>query len=172
MTYCPPDSIAEVLSGIHIAPNAHMDEVASPRTGFRIPRIGQLFCGHMDVRRAGAGRMWLECLSCGRTTEGIDVTRVPAIRETAGARHEEPSVSGHRRLHRTSLGVVDSRAFQMERDMFRAEIQREGEPLAVAPSAVHGTLHDAWQWAEDVVQTRYPHDCEEMHCSHTLRAAG
>jgi hypothetical protein len=155
-----------------------MDVEASPRTGFRIPRIGQLFCDHMDVRRAGAGRMWLECLSCGRTTEGIDVTPVAAMSEAAPAREshhhiqEEPSIFGHRRLHRTSLGVVDSRAFQMERDTFRAEIQREGEPLAVAPSAVHGTLHDAWQWAEAVVQTRYPHDCEEMRCSHTLRAAG
>jgi hypothetical protein len=158
--------------------NACMEAAASFLNGFKIPRIGQIFCDHVDVRRAGDGRLWLECLYCGRTTEGIAVTPAATMTEMASAhepRHavtEEASISGHRRLHRTSLGVVDSRAFQLERDTFRAEIQREGEPLAGAPSAVHGTLQDAWQWAERVVQTRYPHDCEAMHCGQTLRAAG
>ena len=90
----------------------------------------------------------------------------------AGTGFEGSSISGRRRLHRTSLGLVNSRAFQLERDTFRAEIQREGEPLAAAPSAVHGTLQDAWQWAEEVVQARYPHDCKAMNCGHTQRAAG
>lgn len=152
-----------------------MDVDAGSRTGFKIPRIGQLFCDHTDVRRAGDGRLWLECLSCGRTTEGIAVTPAAAMTEVSSASHEdteEASIPGRRRLHRTSHGVVDSRAFQLERDTFRAEIQREGEPLAVAPSAVHGTLQDAWQWAERVVQARYPHDCEAMRCGRTQRAAG
>jgi len=155
-----------------------MEAATSFLNGFKIPKIGQIFCDHVDVRRAGDGRLWLECLHCGRSTEGIAVTPAAIMTEMAsarGARHavtEEISISGHRRLHRTSLGVVDSRAFQLERDTFRAEIQREGEPLAGAPSAVHATLQDAWQWAERVVQTRYPHDCEAMHCGHTLRAAG
>ena len=82
------------------------------------------------------------------------------------------SMSGHRRLHRTPRGVIDSRAFQLERDTFRAEIQREGEPLSAAPSATHKTLRDAWQWAERSVQSRYPHDCEEMCCEDIQRAGG
>ena len=97
------------------------------------------------------------------------MTMAATMTEVASKRS---SISGRRRLHRTSLGVVDSRAFQLERDTFRAEIQREGEPLAVAPHAVHGTLRDAWQWAERVVQTRYPHDCEAMNCGHMQQAAG
>jgi hypothetical protein len=154
-----------------------MEVDSGSRTGFRIPRIAQLFCDHTDVRRAGAGRLWLECLSCGRTTEGIAVTSATAIPEepSSNPTHhdtDEGFISGRRRLHRTPHGAVDSRAFRLERDTFRAEIQREGEPLAVAPSAVHGTLHDAWQWAECVVQSRYPHDCEAMQCGDTQRAAG
>jgi hypothetical protein len=72
---------------------------------------------------------------------------------------------GRRRLHHTSLGLVDSRAFQLERVTFRAEVQREGEPLAVAPATIHPTLEDAWHWAESSVQSRYPHDCDEMGCN-------
>ena len=79
---------------------------------------------------------------------------------------------GHRRLHRTARGIIDSRAFQLERDTFRAEIQREGEPLTGAPSAIHTTLRDAWRWAERSVQSQYPHDCDEMCCGDIRRAAG
>jgi len=82
------------------------------------------------------------------------------------------TASGHRRLHRTSGGIIDSRAFQIEHDTFRAEIQREGEPLAFAPSTTHKTLHDAWRWAEGLVQIRYPHNCDEMCCEQIRGAAG
>jgi hypothetical protein len=37
--------------------------------------VASLLCRHVDVRRTGHGRMWMECLSCGRRTPGIDVTR-------------------------------------------------------------------------------------------------
>ena len=82
------------------------------------------------------------------------------------------SGSGRHRIHRTPLGVIASRAFQLERDTFRAEIQRDGEPLPAAPGAIHGTLHAAWEWAESIVQTRYPHDCEAMQCGNVKLAAG
>jgi hypothetical protein len=79
---------------------------------------------------------------------------------------------GHRRLHRTTAGIVVSRAFQLEGATFRSEIQREGQALALAPGAVHGTLREAWRWAEGVVQNRYPHDCREMGCGDIEEAAG
>jgi hypothetical protein len=79
---------------------------------------------------------------------------------------------GRRRLHRTALGVVESRAFQLERATFRSEIQREGQALRAAPGAIHQTLHDAWRWAEHVVQDHYPHDCDEMCCGEVEEAAG
>jgi hypothetical protein len=81
-------------------------------------------------------------------------------------------MTGRRRLHRTPRGIIDSRAFQLERDTFRAEIQREGEPLAVGPGTVHTTLRDAWIWAERSVQNQYPHNCDEMSCGHIRLAAG
>jgi hypothetical protein len=79
---------------------------------------------------------------------------------------------GHRRIHRTALGVVVSRAFQLERATFRSEIQREGQTLAASPSAIHGTFDDAWRWAERVVQSAYPHDCRQMGCGEVEEAAG
>ena len=82
------------------------------------------------------------------------------------------SMSGHRRLHRTPCGVIVSRAFRLEHETFRAEIQREGEPLAVAASAIHKTLRDAWLWAERSVQAQSPHDCDEMQCEDIRLAAG
>ena len=30
-----------------------------------------LFCRHSYMRRAGCGRMWLECLKCRHETEGV-----------------------------------------------------------------------------------------------------
>jgi len=38
--------------------------------------IAQRCCRHShDLRRAAAGRMWLECAACGRETAGIVVMR-------------------------------------------------------------------------------------------------
>jgi hypothetical protein len=33
--------------------------------------VKRLRCEHEDIRRAAGGRMWLECLKCGRETKGI-----------------------------------------------------------------------------------------------------
>ena len=36
--------------------------------------FARFFCTHPhDLRRAGGGRMWLECADCGRETRGIEV---------------------------------------------------------------------------------------------------
>jgi hypothetical protein len=40
---------------------------------FLMEHVARLCCRHNDVRRAGQGRMWMECLDCGRRTPGIDV---------------------------------------------------------------------------------------------------
>jgi hypothetical protein len=37
-------------------------------------QVASLLCRHTNVRRTGQGRMWMECLSCGRRTPGIQVT--------------------------------------------------------------------------------------------------
>jgi len=47
--------------------------------------IAQRCCRHPhDLRRAAAGRMWLECAACGRETAGIVVMRgfEPPTRDT------------------------------------------------------------------------------------------
>jgi hypothetical protein len=37
--------------------------------------IAQHCCHHDEIRRAGAGRFWMECRSCGRRSPGITVRR-------------------------------------------------------------------------------------------------
>ena len=50
---------------------------------FRVIRL--LFgCDHDDIRRFGDGRMWVECLKCGRETCGIGV----ATKRTVVARSQ------------------------------------------------------------------------------------
>ena len=36
-----------------------------------LERLRQIGCGHEDVFRFGDGRVWVECLDCGRQTRGI-----------------------------------------------------------------------------------------------------
>jgi hypothetical protein len=33
-----------------------------------------LWCKHEDILRVHTGRMWMQCLKCGRETDGITVT--------------------------------------------------------------------------------------------------
>jgi hypothetical protein len=47
-----------------------------------LDRLHQFGCGHTDVLRFGAGRVWVECLQCGRETCGI-VTKLPPARGRA-----------------------------------------------------------------------------------------
>jgi hypothetical protein len=68
--------------------------------------------------------------------------------------------------------MVHSRAFRIEHHTFRAEVQREGEPLASTSGVLCETLEDAWRWSEQVVHVRYPHDCREMDCLPVRDAAG
>ena len=35
-------------------------------------QVRQLWCRHEDILRLDHGRMWLECLACGRATRGFD----------------------------------------------------------------------------------------------------
>ena len=53
-------------------------------------RLQQLFCRHEDVLKLGESRMWLECLTCGRATTGLDGigrrVRPDVVRETPRAR--------------------------------------------------------------------------------------
>lgn len=52
--------------------------------------IAQRCCRHPhDLRRAAAGRMWLECAVCGRETAGIVV--VPG--SAASTRHKQINVT-------------------------------------------------------------------------------
>ena len=37
--------------------------------------IARHCCQHDEIRRAGAGRLWMECRTCGRTSPGITVRR-------------------------------------------------------------------------------------------------
>jgi len=40
-----------------------------------LERVTQFGCAHDDVRRFAHGRLWLECLQCGRETPGIAVVK-------------------------------------------------------------------------------------------------
>jgi hypothetical protein len=57
-----------------------------------IDRLHQIGCGHTDVLRFGAGRVWLECLECGRETRGI-LTKLPATRSREALRSSASRVS-------------------------------------------------------------------------------
>jgi len=35
--------------------------------------LRSLWCRHNDILRSGEGRMWLECVNCGRHTPGFQV---------------------------------------------------------------------------------------------------
>jgi hypothetical protein len=35
--------------------------------------IDKVWCRHEDILRVRTGHMWVECLKCGRETEGITV---------------------------------------------------------------------------------------------------
>jgi hypothetical protein len=37
-----------------------------------LQQIRQLCCRHEDILRMEESRMWLECMSCGRTTRGLN----------------------------------------------------------------------------------------------------
>ena len=72
---------------------------------------------------------------------------------------------GLHRLHRTPQGLVDCRAFRLERAAYRAEVQRQGDPLTLVPGATFESLEEAWESAERRVMHQFPHDCTEMGCS-------
>ena len=42
-----------------------------------IDRLRQFGCGHTDVFRFEGGRVWLECLECGRQSPGVMTTPRP-----------------------------------------------------------------------------------------------
>ncbi len=81
-------------------------------------------------------------------------------------------MSGYSRIHVTPEGLVHSRAFRVEHRSYRAEVQREGEPLKATSGVTCETLEEAWDWSEQVVHFRYPHDCREMDCRPVRGAAG
>ena len=71
---------------------------------------------------------------------------------------------GLHRTHRTPEGLVDSRAFRLEDAAYRAEVQREGDPLNAIPGATFDSLEEAWHGAEGRLMNRFPHDCLMMGC--------
>ena len=73
------------------------------------------------------------------------------------------------RLHRTPQGLVACRAFQLEHAAYRAEVQREGDPLTLIPGATFESLEEAWESAEQRIMHHFPHDCAEMGCADTPR---
>jgi hypothetical protein len=54
-----------------------------------IDRLRQFRCGHTEVFRFGEGRVWLECLECGRQSPGV-MTNHPAT----GALHGPARLAG------------------------------------------------------------------------------
>jgi hypothetical protein len=54
-----------------------IDSCASTTWRHWFERVTQLGCAHDDVRRFAHGRVWLECLQCGRQTTGIAVSKSP-----------------------------------------------------------------------------------------------
>jgi len=60
-----------------------------------VQRVRQLCCRHEDVLKLDDGRMWLECLACGRTTHGFDGLGVPmhAADAAPAAAHRAPIVA-------------------------------------------------------------------------------
>jgi len=53
--------------------------------------------------------------------------------------------------------------------VFRAEVQREGDPLAAVRGVSLPSLEEAWQHAEATVVSLFPHDCGAMHCGAALQ---
>ena len=45
--------------------------------------LNQLSCKHAYMRRATAGRMWLECIECQHETEGVQVSTPREARSRA-----------------------------------------------------------------------------------------
>lgn len=68
------------------------------------------------------------------------------------------------RTHRTPTGLVDSRAFRLETAAYRAEVQRQGDPLNAVPGATFESLEEAWRGAEHRLLNHFPHDCAQMGC--------
>lgn len=64
-----------------------------------------------------------------------------------------------RRVHRTPQGNVETRAFRLEDHAWRAEVQRDGDPITAVPGTTCASLEDAWRVAEHLVQRHFPHDC-------------
>jgi len=73
------------------------------------------------------------------------------------------------RIHITPHGEVAARAFRLEDSVFRAEVQREGDPLAAVRGVSLPSLEEAWQHAEATVVSLFPHDCGAMHCGAALQ---
>jgi hypothetical protein len=61
--------------------------------------LRSLWCAHEDIRHAVARRMWVECLKCGRETDGIRLNQRPtpkSRRVTLAFQSEEPNWSSER----------------------------------------------------------------------------
>lgn len=62
--------------------------------------VFKAFCRHEWVNDHRAGRMWLRCLHCGKTTEGLEVGGMPTRRNRKGwrlFRHSRALEGGTRR---------------------------------------------------------------------------
>lgn len=47
--------------------------------------LSQVSCDHNDIRRFGGDKMWVECLKCGRESDGIRTKSAATPRGRAGA---------------------------------------------------------------------------------------
>jgi hypothetical protein len=59
---------------------------------------------------------------------------------------------------------VATRAFRLEEATFRIEVQRAGDSLAAVPGATLPSLDAAWQHAESIAISLFPHDCRSTRC--------
>ena len=48
--------------------------------------LTQIGCAHSDIRRFSGGHMWVECLKCGRESEGIRTKSKAPVRTGVAAR--------------------------------------------------------------------------------------
>jgi hypothetical protein len=54
--------------------------------------LSQVGCSHNDIRRFNGAHMWVECMKCGRESEGIR-TRTAALVQSEAAPHSASDVS-------------------------------------------------------------------------------